>query len=230
MESPDHGTLSLIKRGSKKHVRALESKAREEEEKGKKEEQKRKKAEEKGKEERKKRKELKNKYKELEAKFNDRLTSPASEKIASNSHKSDNRDHIPPLGGAHSKRKPKNKEEKSRLLETNSEPDFRKVHAKGTSHSPLPNPMLPLGKEKIGQPSKSKGDKTKSAGHNKGSQLCTSFGAMIGTIIQSGRLKFPYGQELFGDNIEFSYIETNDVKDVCNLESVESPCMVAYMR
>ncbi|KAF9615495.1 hypothetical protein IFM89_023864 [Coptis chinensis] len=41
---------------------------------------------------------------------------------------------------------PKNKEEKSRLSETNSEPDFRKVHAKGTSHSPLPNPMLPLGK------------------------------------------------------------------------------------
>ncbi|KAF9598801.1 hypothetical protein IFM89_031469, partial [Coptis chinensis] len=520
----------------------------------KKEEQKRKKAEEKGKEERKKRKELKNKYKELEAKFNDRLTSPASEKIASNSHKSDNRDHIPPLGGAHSKRKPKNKEEKSRLSETNSEPDFRKVHAKGTSHSPLPNPMLPLGKvpspilllrvrftwsldpetklhnvplgpnnarvlvdkilegkdhvalpipardelvilkdalgsqvawpkhlvlkgielktkktnspipvknskkenaevtshapvrnhtldlgkelscslvvgsksnvvakgivyeelgpetklhnvplgpnnarvsvdkilggkdhvalpipfrdelvilkdalgsqvtwpkhlvlkgietkkanspippknskkenaevtsrapvrnhtwdlgkgrscslavdfnsnvvakgivyeelgpetklhnvplgqynshvavgkilegkeqallpvpvgdklkfvedaigshvawprelvvkanqDKIGQPSKSKGEKTKSAGHSKGSDLCTSFGAMIGTIIQSGQLKFPYGQELFGDNIEFSYIETNDVKDVCNLESVESPCMVAYM-
>ncbi|KAF9600660.1 hypothetical protein IFM89_011243 [Coptis chinensis] len=106
-----------------------------------------KKAEEKGKEERKKRKELKNKYKELEAKFNDRLTSPASEKIASNSYKSDNRDHLPPLGGAHSKRKPKNKEEKSRLSETNSEPDFRKVHAKGTSHSPLPNPMLPLGKD-----------------------------------------------------------------------------------
>ncbi|KAF9595261.1 hypothetical protein IFM89_038264, partial [Coptis chinensis] len=506
----------LIKHGSKKHVRALESKAREEEEKGKKEEPKRKKAEEKGKEELKKRKELKNKYKELEAKFNDRLTSPASEKIASNSHKSDNRDHIPPLGGAHSKRKPKNKEEKSRPSETNSEPNFRKVHAKGTSHSPLPNPMLHLGKdmscslamgsksnivakgkvyvelgpetklhnvplgpnnarvsvdkilegkdhvalpipvrdelvilkdalgsqvawpkhlvvdsieelscslavgsksnivakgkvylelgpetklhnvplgpnnacisvdkilggkdhvalpipfrdelvilkdalrsqvawpkhlvlkgietkkanppipaknskkenaevasrapgrscslavdfksnvvakgivyeelglktklhnvplgqynshvavgkilegkeqdllpipvgdklkfvedaigshvawprelvvkanqEKIGQPSKSKGDKTKLAGHNKGSDLCTSFGAMIGTIIQSGRLKFPYGQELFGDNIEFSYIETNDVKDVCNLESVESPCMVAYMR
>ncbi|KAF9625425.1 hypothetical protein IFM89_022738, partial [Coptis chinensis] len=84
--------------------------------------------------------------------------------------------------------------------------------------------------DKIGQPSKSKGEKTKSAGHSKGSDLCTSFGAMIGTIIQSGRLKFPYGQELFGDNIEFSYIETNDVKDVCNLESVESPCMVAYMR
>ncbi|KAF9625091.1 hypothetical protein IFM89_018703, partial [Coptis chinensis] len=40
-----------------------------------------------------------------------------------------------------------NKEEKSRLSETNSEPDFRKVHAKGTSHSLLPNPMLPLGKE-----------------------------------------------------------------------------------
>ncbi|KAF9606675.1 hypothetical protein IFM89_027719 [Coptis chinensis] len=138
----------LIKRGSKKHVRALESKACEEEEKRKKGEQKRKKAKEKGKEERKKRKELKNKYKELEENFNDRLTSPASEKIASNSHKSDNRDHIPPLGGAHSKRKPKNKEEKSRLLETNSEPDFRKVLAKGTSHSPLPNPMLPLGKTK----------------------------------------------------------------------------------
>ncbi|KAF9603433.1 hypothetical protein IFM89_036134 [Coptis chinensis] len=280
----------LIKRGSKKHVRALESKAREEEEKRKKGEQKRKKAEEKGEEERKKKKkELKNKYKELEANFNDCLTSPASEKIASNSHKSDNRDHIPPLGGAHSKCKPKNKEEKSRLLETNSEPDFRKVHAKGTSHSTLPNPMLPLEKiqlglescslavgsksnivakgkdhvvlpipasdepvilkdalgsqvawpkhlvvdsieEKIGQPIKSKGDKTKSASHSKGSDLCTSFGAMIGTIIQSGRLKFPYGQELFGDNIEFSYIETNDVKDVCNLESVESPCMVAYMR
>ncbi|KAF9597713.1 hypothetical protein IFM89_021200 [Coptis chinensis] len=105
MESPPHDLRRLIKRGSKKHVHALESKAREEEEKRKKEEQKRKKAEEKGKEERKKRKELKNKYKELEAKFNDRLTSPASEKIASNSHKSDNRDHIPPLGGAHSKRK-----------------------------------------------------------------------------------------------------------------------------
>ncbi|KAF9596626.1 hypothetical protein IFM89_012749 [Coptis chinensis] len=123
------------------------------------------------------------------------------------------------------------------------------VHAKGTSHSPLPNPILPLGKdlsctlavgsksniiakgtEKIGQPSKSKGEKTKSAGHNKGNDLYTSFGAMIGTIIQSGRLKFPYGQELFGTNIEFSYIETNDVKDVCNLESVESPYMVAYMR
>ncbi|KAF9609289.1 hypothetical protein IFM89_015135 [Coptis chinensis] len=43
---------------------------------------------------------------------------------------------------------PKNKEEKSRLSEKNSEPDFRKVHAKGTSHSPLPNPMLPLGKTK----------------------------------------------------------------------------------
>ncbi|KAF9610905.1 hypothetical protein IFM89_025493 [Coptis chinensis] len=134
----------LIKRGSKKHVRPLDFKAREEEEKRKKEKQKRKKAEEKGKEERKKRKELKNKYKELEEKFNDRLTSPASEKISSNSHKSDNRDHIPPLCGAHSKRK--NKEEKSRLSETNSEPDFRKVHAKGTSHSPLPNPMLPIGK------------------------------------------------------------------------------------
>ncbi|KAF9626778.1 hypothetical protein IFM89_039494 [Coptis chinensis] len=115
--------------------------------------------------------------------------------------------------------------------ETNSKPDFRKVHAKGTSHSPLPNPMLPLGKDKIGQPKvKVKVKKTKSPGPKKGSDLCTSFGAMIGTIIQSGRLKFPYGQELFGDNIEFSYIETNDVKDVCNLESVESPCMVAYMR
>ncbi|KAF9605397.1 hypothetical protein IFM89_016974 [Coptis chinensis] len=322
----------LIKRGSKKHVRALESKSREEEEKRKKEEQKRKKAEEKGKEERKKIKELKNKYKELEAKFNDRLTSPASEKIASNSHKSDNRDHIPPLGGAHSKRKPKNKEEKSRLLETNSEPDFRKTkkanspipaknskkeNAEVTSRAPVRNHTLDLGKgrscslavdfksnvvakgivyeelgpetkvhnvplgqynshvavgkilegkeqallpvpvgdklkfvedaigshiawprelvvkanqEKIGQPSKSKGDKTKSTGHSKGSDLCTSFGAMIGIIIQSGRLKFPYEQELFGDNIEFSYIETNDVKDVCNLESIESPCMVAYMR
>ncbi|KAF9600328.1 hypothetical protein IFM89_006641 [Coptis chinensis] len=41
----------------------------------------------------------------------------------------------------------KNKEEKSRLSETNFEPDFGKVHPKGTSHAPLPNPMLPLGKE-----------------------------------------------------------------------------------
>ncbi|KAF9625994.1 hypothetical protein IFM89_028688 [Coptis chinensis] len=90
--------------------------------------------------------------------------------------------------------------------------------------------VVKANQDKIGQPSKSKGEKTKSASHSKGSDLCTSFGAMIGTIIQSGRLKFPYGQELFGDNIEFSYIETNDVKDVCNLESVESPCMVAYMR
>ncbi|KAF9621556.1 hypothetical protein IFM89_022910 [Coptis chinensis] len=166
-----------------------------------------------------------------------------------------------------SKKHPKNKEEKSCLSETNSEPDFGKVHGKGTSHSLLPNLMLPLGKfktkkanspipatnskkenaevtsrapgrnhtldlgkEKIGQPSKSKGKKTKSAGHSKGSNLCTSFGAMIGTIIQSGRLKFPYGQELFGANMEFSYIETNDVKDVRNLESVKSPCMVAYIR
>ncbi|KAF9595202.1 hypothetical protein IFM89_037788 [Coptis chinensis] len=99
------------------------------------------------------------------------------------------------------------------------------------SHVAWPRELVvKANQEKIGQPSKSKGDKTKSAGHIKGSDLCTSFGAMIGTIIQSGRLKFPYGQELFGDNIEFSYIETNDVKDVCNLESVESPCMVAYMR
>ncbi|KAF9619097.1 hypothetical protein IFM89_005111 [Coptis chinensis] len=342
----------LIKRGSKKHVRALESKAREEEEKRKKEEQKRKKAEEKGKEERKKRKELKNKYKELEAKFNDRLTSPASEKIASNSHKSDNRDHIPPLGGAHSKRKsnivakgkvyvelgPETKLHNVPLGPNNARVSVDKI-LEGKDHVALPIPVhdelvilndalgsqvawpkhlvlkgiegrscslavdfksnvvakgivyeelgpetklhnVPLGQynshvavgkilegkeqallpvpvgdklkfvedaigshvawprelvvkanqDKIGQPSKSKGEKTKSAGHSKASDLCTSFGAMIGTIIQSGRLKFPYGQELFGDNIEFSYIETNDVKDVCNLESVESPCMVAYMR
>ncbi|KAF9623081.1 hypothetical protein IFM89_036478 [Coptis chinensis] len=99
------------------------------------------------------------------------------------------------------------------------------------SHVAWPRELVvKANKDNIGQPSKSKGEKTKSAGHSKGSNLCTSFGAMIGTIIQSGRLKFPYGQELFGDNIEFSYIETNVVKDVCNLESVESPCMVAYMR
>ncbi|KAF9623810.1 hypothetical protein IFM89_005395, partial [Coptis chinensis] len=83
---------------------------------------------------------------------------------ASNSHKSDNRDHIPPLGGAHSKRKPKNKEEKSRLSETNSEPDFRKVHTKGTSHSPLPNPMLPLGKtKKVNSPIPAKNSKKENA-------------------------------------------------------------------
>ncbi|KAF9618540.1 hypothetical protein IFM89_002235 [Coptis chinensis] len=47
--------------------------------------------------------------------------------------------------------------------------------------------VVKANQDKIGQPSKSKGEKTKSVGHSKGSDLCTSFGAMIGTIIQSGR-------------------------------------------